>query len=155
VSDLSLSQQQNDFTPWARLREEGEFEYAHFQLWLKLDPRPQPLDPALAIRHNWSERAAAFDSYAQLQGLSPREVVQNVFALWSTTVLNETRKWFGKSLRHRDEPVLEPKAIGEYLDIISDPARNQAGKQTHDLSGLSPEELQQFLALLEKVETKQ
>lgn len=155
MNQLVRAGSETDFTPWARLREESELEWQHFQLWLKLDPRPQPLDPALAIRHNWSERAAAFDSYQQLQGLSPREVVQNVFALWSTTVLNETRKWFGKSLRHRDEPVLEPKAIGEYLDIISDPARNQAGKQTHDLSGLSPEETAQLLALLEKVETKQ
>jgi hypothetical protein len=149
VSALTQTQAP-DFTPWAQTREESEHDYAHFRLWLDLAPRPPPLDPALAIRHNWSERAAAFDTWQQLDGLSPRDIARNIFRMWSTTVMNETRKWHSKSLRQRDEPCLMPHNISEFIDLVTDPARNQASKETHDLSGLEPEEVEQLVSLLEK-----
>lgn len=142
------------FTPWSRLREESDADHAHFQLWLNLNPRVPPLDQALAIRHNWFERAAAFDSYQSVAGLSPRETAQNIFAMWSQAILNETRKWYGKSLRNRDEPVMQPHNISEFIDLVTDPTRSKAGAETHDVSKLSEEEQAQLLHLLGKAQVK-
>lgn len=152
--DLTRTGDPEAFTPWARTRDESALDYAHFRLWLELDPRPASLDPALAIRHNWSERATAYDAWRSMQHLSPREIGANVFRMWSFTTLHETIKWFKKSLSS-GAPALEPARISEYIELITDPARNQAGKQTHDLSGLSADETETLLRLLEKVETKE
>jgi hypothetical protein len=151
---LVKASQQPDFTPWARLAEESEAEWQHFNLWLNLNPRVPPLDPALAIRHNWSERAAAFDSFQLIKGLAPSEAARNIFAMWSHTVLNETRKWFGKSLRSQSEPVLPPGAVGEFIDLVTDPTRNQQGKEKYNLEALDAEETEQLLKLLEKAAIK-
>src|SRR5689334_14999906 len=96
------------FTPWAQLPEEADADYAHFRYWLELRPRPPSIDPALAIRMNWLERAQAYDAWLQLQGLSPREIAANVFRMWSQTTLNETIKWFKLSLT-QGAPQLEPQ----------------------------------------------
>lgn len=153
MADLTRTPEPDAFTPWAQAADEGDADYQHFRYWLGLKPRPPSIDPALAIRHNWLERAQAHDAWVQLQGLSPREIAANVFRMWSQTTLNETIKWFKLSLT-QGAPQLEPQRISEYIDLITDPARNQAQKQTHDLSGLTEEETATLLALLEKVETK-
>ncbi len=143
------------FVPWARLREESDPSYAHFHLWLNLNPRVPPLDQALAIRHNWFERAAAFDAFEALKGLSPRETAQNIFAMWSQTILNETRKWYGKSLRNRDEPVMQPHNVSEFIDLVTDPTRSKVAAKTHDPSKLSEEKRTLLLQLLAEAEVEE
>ncbi len=138
-------------TPWARLREESDLDFGHFTLWLALNPRPQSIDPTLALKHNWAERAAAFDSYQLVCGLTPKETAAQIFRMWSLVVANETRKWLAKSLREQREPSLEPARIGDFIDLVTDPARNQAGRPTHNLSKLAPERLALFLEILEEV----
>jgi hypothetical protein len=136
--------------PWSRLREESELDFRHFELWLQLSPRPVALDPALAVRHNWAERATAWDSYQSLAGLSPKQTAEQVFKMWAVVILNETKKWTAKSLRENREPSLLPAAIEGFIDLVTDPARNQAGRPSHDFSPLSPDEKETLFRLLAK-----
>lgn len=154
MSNLTKPEATADFTPWAQTREESEHDYAHFRLWLELAPRPPPLDPALSIRHNWQERAAAFDSYELIKGLGPKQRARAIFEMWSGVITNETRKWYGKSLRSQHEPVLQPHNVQEFIDLVTDPARNQAAKEAYDLTGLSPEEVETLNRILEKAKKK-
>jgi hypothetical protein len=142
------------FAPWARTREESELDYGHFRIWLDLQPRPVPRDPALAIRHNWAERATSFDAYNGLAGLNGREAALEIFKMWSVTVLNESRKWLSKSLREDREPSLEPQRIEDFIALVTDPARNQAGRSNHDLAKLAPERAALLLELLEEMKVE-
>jgi hypothetical protein len=141
--------------PWSRLREESELDFRHFELWLQLSPRPVALDPALAVRHNWAERATAWDSYQSLAGLSPKQTAEQVFKMWAVVILNETKKWTAKSLRENSEPSLLPAAIEGFIDLVTDPARNQAGRPSHDFSGLAPERRALLLELLEEAKVNE
>ena len=141
------------FTPWAQLPDEADLDYEHFWYWLNLRPRPPSIDPALFVRHNWGDRAQAYDRWQRIQGLSPREIGANAFRMWAETTLNETIKIHENSLTLR-APQLDPKVIQSFMEMITDPARNQAQKQTHDLSKLSPERAALLLEILEEIETK-
>lgn len=138
--------------PWARTPEEDDLSWAHFNYWLRLSPRPVPIDIALSTRHAWAERAAAWDSYQQLKGQTPKQSAAEIFESWTLVIRNETKKWLAKSLREQREPCLDPQRIGDFIDLVTDPARNQAGRPSHNLSGLEPEELETLLRLLAKCE---
>jgi hypothetical protein len=140
--------------PWDRRRDETDLDYGHFKIWLELNPRPPPLDVSLAIKHEWHPRAEAFDVYQSLQTLSPKDAAEQVFRMWTLTVTNETRKWFAQSLQ-RGEPVLQPERVSDFLELVTDPTRNQAGRPSYDVSKLEESELAEFLRLLEKVQIKE
>lgn len=139
--------------PWDRLKHEPLFDHAHFTMWLNLDPRPAPFSPAVSIKFQWAPRAAAFDAYQQVSGLPPKVSAMLIFEQWTTVILNESRKWLHKSLEQEDTTI-EPKQIQGFIELVTDPSRNQAGRVSHDLSALSSTERSQLLQLLEKAKTE-
>jgi hypothetical protein len=47
---------------WDQRLAESDSEYRAFRRWLDASPRTSPAEPDLAIRHDWSSRAQAFDA---------------------------------------------------------------------------------------------
>lgn len=153
MPSLVLQAEPRTVEVWDQRNDESELEHQLFKRWLALRPRPHPNDFALAVRLNWVDRATAYDANEHLQGLSPQQIRNQIFSNWVRTTFNESRKWLDKSMRS-EEPSLEPQRIADFIELITDPARVQATKPTHDPTRLSPQRLELFITLLEEMEIK-
>lgn len=146
--------------PWAQQPDETPDEYAVFMGWLG-EPNSAraavaPADRALAARHNWAERALAYDRTSTLApvatgGSAAAQIVGNLARL----VQIETRKLVEQA-QTSPAPVVTLKDLTATVRVLQE--LHEAGRAAtaaatqQDLSKLTTEELQAWIKINRKLQ---
>lgn len=136
--------------PWHQAPNEDETEFSLFAGWLN-SPRPRkpPDYPQIALAHDWTERADAFDQSREMPA-SPRGQLERMLADALVIGSLEMRKLMNR-VRADGEPVLPVKEVMLFMHALVENKEAlekalAADDSAPDFSNMTDAELETILA---------